>query len=226
MKRKFSALCLSVFCFLAYGGAQQAGTIKGAVMDELGKPVVTAQVIVDPIDGRPRGNAVQLIETDNSGHFSISSLALGSYKVFAKKDSAGYPDTSFAFYSNHIFATATLTANAPVVDLTLTVGPAAGVITGLVTNAENDPINTSFLLRRASDADNWISMSQKADYRVLVPPSVEVSVEVSAPGYKTWYYGGPSDTLRRPPIRLESGKEMKLDIQLQPADKIEKQPGG
>jgi len=43
-------------------------------------------------------------------------------------------------------------------------------------------------------------------------------------GYKTWFYGGPSDTLNRPPIRLDSGKEMRLDIQLQPEERLEKQP--
>jgi hypothetical protein len=148
-----------------------------------------------------------------------------SYKIFAVKEPAGYPNTAFGFYSNHMFPTVTLTADRPTADITLKVGPPAGVILGSVTDAVTGaPVLASFLLRRISDPGNWISMSQKADYRVLVPPSVEVSVEVSAPGYKTWYYGGPSDALGRPPVRLETRKEMKLDIQLQPEDKSEKQP--
>jgi Carboxypeptidase regulatory-like domain len=224
MKRTSLAVCFSVFCFLVYGRAQESGTIRGAVVDDVGKPVVTAQVIVDPADGRPRSNGVRLVETDGSGRFSMGNLAMGTYKVFAKKDSAGYPDTSFAFYSNHMFTTATLTSGAPEVDLILKVGPAASMLTGLVTDAEGHPINATFLLRRASDRDNWISMSQRPEYRILVPPSTDVLLEVSAPGCKTWYYGGPADALGRSPIRLESGKQMKLDVQLHPDDKIKKGP--
>jgi hypothetical protein len=214
-----SMLCLSVLCFLVYGRAEQPGAIRGVVVDEVGKPVASAQVIVDPIDGRPRGNAVQVVETDTTGRFSMGDLDFGSYKVFAKKDSAGYPDTSFAFYSNHIFATATLTPDVPVASLILKVGPAAGVVVGVVTDPENGPIGATFLLRRAADPDNWISLSQRPDYRIMVPPGVDVLLEVSATGFKTWYYGGPSDSLRRVPIRLETRKEMRLDIHLEPEER-------
>jgi len=193
-------------------------------VDEVGKPVATAQVIVDPMDGRPRSNAIQIVETDNGGRFSVAGLVFGSYKVFAKKDPAGYPDTSFAFYSNHLFATAALTPDAPVVDLILKVGPPASVVTGLVTGARNDPVSATFLLRRASDPENWISMSQRPEYRVLLPPRTDVVLEVSAPGYRTWYYGGAFDLMKRGPIRLESREEMRLDIQLEPESKAEKQP--
>ena len=155
----------------------------------------------------------------------MDDLELMTYKVFAMKESSGYPNTAAAFYSNHIFPTATLTATTPVVDLVLKVGPPAGVITGAVRDATTgNPVDAAFLLRRAADLDNWISMSQRSDYRVLVPPLVEVSVEVSAPGYKTWYYGGASDPTDRVPIRLESREVMKLDIQLEPEDKPDKQP--
>jgi hypothetical protein len=212
-------LFLSTLCLLAHGFAQQPGTIAGTVMDEVGKPLTGAHVIVDPADGRPRSSGLLIVETDKSGHFSIDSLALGTYKVFAKKDSAGYPDTSFAFYSNQVFATATLTRDAPIVNLMLKVGPVAGTMTGVVTGVRKDPISATFMLRRAADPNNWISMSQRPEYRILLPPGTDILLEVSAPGYKTWYWGGPSDSLGRPPIRLESRTEMKLDIQLQPEKK-------
>jgi carboxypeptidase family protein len=216
---------LNVSLLVAFAAAQQPGSISGTVVDERGSPVVQAQVRVDPLDGRLRGTPVRMVETDKDGHFIMNNLGLMSYKVFAMKESAGYPDTSGAFYSNNVFPTVTLTASVPTADITLKVGPPAGVVSGSVTNAVTGaPVLAGFLLRRASDPGYWISMSQKADYRVLVPPSVEVSVEVSAPGYKTWLYGGPSDPLNRPPIRLDSGKEMRLDIQLQPEEKLDKQP--
>jgi hypothetical protein len=56
-------------------------------------------------------------------------------------------------------------------------------------------------------------------YRVLLPPNTDILIEVSAPDYKTFYYGGTSDSLQRSPIRLESGQEPKLDIRLDPEEK-------
>ena len=122
------------------------------------------------------------------------------------KESAGYPDTSGAFYSNNVFPTVTLTASVPEPSTLARSGPASGSNVGLC-HRRLDRRACSCLLPAQEDLDpgQWILMSQKSDYRVLVPPSVKVSVEVSAPGYKTWFYdGGPSDTLNRPPIRLDS----------------------
>ncbi len=227
MKRRpiLLAASLNAFLVFSFATAERPGSILGTVVDERGSPVVQAQVSVDPIDGRVRGTPVRMVETDKDGHFIMNNLDLVSYKIFVSKESAGYPDTAFAFYSNNAFPTVNLTASMPTVTVALKVGPSAGLILGSVSNAaDGAPVLATFLLRKASDPDDWISMSQKSDYRVLVPPSVEVSVEVSAPGYKTWFYGGPSDTLNRPPIRLDSGKEMRLDIQLQPEEKLDKHP--
>jgi hypothetical protein len=222
MKSWPTALVILPFAWLLASScaAQQPGAIRGAVVDEKGMSVAAALVSVDPLDGVPRSDLVREVETDQRGHFSMDNLELGSYKVFAMKESSGYPNTAFAFYSNHVFLTATLTADIPTVDLTLRVGPPAVIITGLVTDAAtNKPLDAAFLLRRTAAPDNWISLSQTAKYRVLVPPLTDVSFEVSAPGYKTYYYGGASDPLRRPPVLLESGQELKLDIQLEPEEK-------
>jgi hypothetical protein len=214
------AAWLNVLLLFGFASGQSLGSISGTVLDEKGAPVVKAQVRVEPLDSRPMAMPVRMVETDKDGHFTMNSLALASYKLFAVKESAGYPNTSFAFYSNHMFPTVTLTAGLPKADITLKVGPPSGVILGTVASAvTSEPVSATFLLRRVSDPDNWISFSQRADYRALVPASVAVFVEVSAPGYKTWFYGGPTDTLKRPPIQLESAKEMKLDIRLEPEDK-------
>jgi hypothetical protein len=222
MKTQFAVISAIVYACLVLPSAvaQHAGSVRGTVLDENGIAVVAARVSVDPLDGRPRASAVREAETDKNGHFAIDNLELGAYGVFAMKESSGYADTASAFYRDHVFPTATLTADVPAVDLIVKIGPPAVVITGLVTDATtNKPLDTAFLLRRAADPDNWISLSQRPRYRVLVPPLTDVSFEVSAPGYKTYYYGGASDSLRRPPVRLESGQEMRLDIQLEPEEK-------
>lgn len=215
-QRLLFPLILSIYSICSQSSAQEPGSVQGAVLDEEGKSVVAAHVQVEPL-GKVLSSPVRETETDKTGHFLIDNLQLGSYKTFAMKESAGYPDTAFAFYSNQVFSTVTLTTNAPKVDLMLKIGPPSGVVNGLVTNAiTQELVSASFLLRRASDFENWISLSQRPQYRVLLPPNTDVLLEVSAAGYKTLYYGGPSDPLGRPAIRLNSGQEMKLDIQLQP----------
>lgn len=204
--------------------AQNSGSVRGSVVDENGVAVEGATVECDPADPRPWARDLQTVQTDKDGKFVANRLPLGSYKLFAMKESVGYPNLSFAFYSNHIFPTAALTEANPAAEVILKVGPSAGVITGTVRDAfTGNPTDAGFLLRRVSNVDNFISMSQRPEYRVLLPPDVEVLLEVSAPGHKTWYYGGPSDVLKRASIRLESGKVMKLDIQLEPEEKSESQ---
>ena len=50
---------------------------------------------VDPLVRIPQSDLVREAETDKNGHFSISDLELGAYKVFAMKEVAGYPEYSF-----------------------------------------------------------------------------------------------------------------------------------
>jgi hypothetical protein len=192
------------------------GLVRGVVVDETGAPVPAAQVSIDPLNGLPRLAPIRMAETDKRGHFSINKLELGTYKVFAKKESAGYPDLTFAFYSNQMFTTVTLLANSPTADVSLKVGPKAGVVSGLVTDAAtNRPVATTFTLRRVELPDEWVSIGQRSDYRILVPSSAKVSLEISAPGYKAWRYTG-EDGAPGTALDLAPGEEKQMDIHLQP----------
>jgi len=197
--------------------AEHPGVIRGLVVDESGVPVAAVQVSIDAMDGLPRLAPVRMAETDKNGHFSIDNLELGSYKVFAKKESAGYPDMSYAFYSNQIFTTATLIANSPAADVSLRVGPKAGTVWGLVTDsATNKPVATTFTLRRVDLPDEWVSIGQRSDYRILIPSSTKVSLEVSAPGYKVWQFPRDAGTAGGSLLDLAPGEQKRIDIRLQP----------
>jgi hypothetical protein len=220
---KFPEFLLIMAIACASLAAQNIGVVRGRVVDETGRTVEGVSVECDPIDSRPSGSAVRTVQTDKAGNFLVDRLSFGSYKLFAMKESAEYPNMAFAFYSNNVFPTVTLTAAIPAAEIILKVGPQAGAVEGTVRDGfSGNRVNATFLLSRALNPDSWISMSQPSDFKILVPPGADVLIEVSAQGYKTWHYGGASDVLRRPPVRLDSGKNMKLEIQLEPEEEGKK----
>ena len=190
--------------------AQNIGTIRGTVVDEAAAPISGAKVTARALDGRPTIGLIRYVETDRQGHFAIDRLEWGNYGVFAMKEESAYPDIGASLYSNDVFPRVTLATSAPTADIRIQLGPKAGTITGSVTNAVNGaPLNSSFKLMRSSAPDKWLSTSVPPTYRVLIPPSTDVLLEVTAPGFETW----------RPthPLHLVPGAEMLLDIALEPS---------
>jgi hypothetical protein len=183
------------------------GIISGTVIDEHGSPVLAAQVDVEAEDGRVRSLARRFVETDSDGRFSIDGLRWGKYRAFAKKESSSYADMAFPFYSNNLYPEASVTESAPTANLQIRLGPKAGALVGHVTNAETGaPLNAGFKLTRATNTDSWPSTSEPPVYRVLLPSAVDIQVEVSAPGFKTW--------MSSKPVRLQAGTELTLDVAL------------
>jgi len=184
-----------------------AGRIQGTVLDDHNLPLARAKVeALPPV----LGGVPPMAWTDAGGHFVIGHLAWGKYKVFAMKESAGYPDTTTGFYSGG-FVTATLSSAAPNANLRLRLGPKAAVIRGSVTNAlTRAPIRTAnSKLVRVSSPHDWIMTSPPSKYRVLLPPSTAVNLDVSAPGYLPKHYEK---------LEFASGTETRLDIRLVPKE--------
>jgi hypothetical protein len=59
---------------------------------------------------------------------------------------------------------------------------------------------------------------ERSATRVLVPPGLDVIVEVHAEGYRRWFHIDPSNR-SRPTLRLASGEEKQLDVELEPEEK-------
>lgn len=212
MRTTFAVILRSILILTAPGTAliaQDTGSIRGTVVDEIGIPIAAAKVNATSLNGRPMAKFIRYVETDGQGHFLIDRLEWGKYGVFAMKEESAYPDMGASLYSNDVFPTAAITPWSPVAELRIQLGPKAGIVAGSLTNASNGaPLNAGFKLTRASAPDKWLSTSTPPDYRVLVPSGTAVLVEVSAPGFKTWTPGHP--------LLLEPGAEMHLDIPLEP----------
>lgn len=206
---KVTCMCL-LFALGVSAQDQGTGVIRGIAVDENGAAVQGAMVNADSVAGGGliQHTLIRYVTTDATGHFSIDGLDWGKYDVFAKKEDSAYPNTNFSFYDNGSEPEATITPTLPTADVQIRLGPKAGILTGSVTNADTGaPVNAGFKLIRAASLDNWFSTSQPPNYRVLLPSSTDILLEVSAPGFKTWTLGHP--------LHLEPAAEMRLDIQLE-----------
>ncbi|MFZ0821660.1 MAG: hypothetical protein WAM91_16465 [Candidatus Acidiferrales bacterium] len=214
----FAAILLaSLISGVSNGHAQgQAfASVSGFVVDEGGLHVEGVKVRAWMVGG-PHNSSVQYFESDKNGHYLIDHLGFGTYKLFTKKEESRYPDTMSAFYSNDS-PTIKLNRYSPNATVDIHLGPKAGLLIGIVQDAVSAaPVNASFKLAPADAPERWLSTSEPANYSVLLPADTGVLLEISAPGYVTWHYGGPSDPQKRSPLRLKSGSETHLDIAMEP----------
>ena len=187
------------------------GSIQGTVLDEAGAPVPRATVAAYPVGTGALHSLIPEAETDEVGHFAINHLAVGRYTAIARKENAGYPNTYFSFYGEKHSAEVTLTDTNPNADIIVRLGRKAGLVSGSISKSGNGaPLNANFKLVPVASPENWMSSSVTPKYRILLPASVDVIIEATAPGFKAWKTPAP--------IRLGSGSEMRLDVVMEPAN--------
>ena len=152
--------------------------------------------------------------------FSISRLDYGRYTVSAAKPDEGYPELHFAFYTgfNVKLPTMTLSAEHPSASLVLHLWKKAGILIGTVADvATGKPLNANVEFRWVSEPRNYLSGSglANAQFRILIPSDVAVTMVVSLAGYEDWSYTTTDEAPVRNAILLRPGEELTLDIRLQ-----------
>jgi hypothetical protein len=209
-------LVLSLAVGLQGADEDRSGAIEGVVTYEDGAPVRGATAYAHPAD-RPIAGIVPHADTDENGHFVIRQLWLGKFRVSAKKEDEAYPELTFAFNVG-MTKEVVLSESSPAADVSLRLGPKAGIVTGTVTDAA-----TGNLLYPCAEL-KWKAKPQHSvsgtglvshEYRVLIPPDTDVMLKVWVDGYKTWFYPGAVDERFATAIRLQPGEELRLDIQMQ-----------
>lgn len=199
---------VATFCLVASARAG-TGSILGTVIDERGSPVAGVEVTARPT-GHPLLTLISLAYSDAQGHFSISKLGWGKYRICTSKLASGYPNTAFSsFYHKVYVPEVTLTPAAPSVEVRVRLGAKAGILSGITQDAVTGaPVNATIKLIRADSPGDWLSTSQPPNYRVLLPIGSAVLVHISGEGYKTWRSVKP--------LVLSSGQERHLDVALEP----------
>ena len=197
------------------------GRIEGTVLDEQGWPVknIGVHAVLEQT-----GMYMPTTHRDDEGRFLINGLEPGTYDVFGESSADSYPDAMVPFYNSAKLDKATLDGEAPSATLVLHLGPRAGALTGTVMdratgNAVVSRYNLHFILKQTANPGRSIEITSPPEFRLLVPPGVEVSLDVSADGYKSWFYADPLSPSKRLPLRLESGQETPIAITLEPSAK-------
>jgi hypothetical protein len=203
--------------------ASGLGSIKGTVITEYGTPVNQARVWVDAggeyFVRPPRSGFDQFMTTDENGRFQIAGLKLRRYSVASDKEEDGYADMRFFMYQPPSPIEVSLTPAEPVADVTLQLGPKAGVVNvSAVDKITGKPVAACIRISLIADSRH-ISICPAS--RMLVPPQADVILKVSAEGYKDWFYPGTSEESHALPIRLQSEEQKSLDVELQPGAKNE-----
>jgi Carboxypeptidase regulatory-like domain len=212
----FVLACFGVSALHAQAVApSRTGVITGRVVDQAGAPVPYAKVDFTALP--QRSGRLMDRKADDNGHFSVE-LPFGKYLLVATKTEAGYPNARAPIYDrpeNDVIAE--LSDKTPNVDVTVKVGPRAGVIIGqVVDEATRKAVNTaSAEIHRADNPAVMYGTSITSDFRLLIPPSVPVYFEVKAEGYEPWRYTRNNRTPAS--LTLKSDESMTISIRLKPA---------
>lgn len=149
-------------------------------------------------------------KSDSTGHFEISGLALLNYHVYASKPQDGYPNADPA-YSDENQAAIALSRDHPSGSVIISLRKAGMLIADVRDKTTGKPVSASYKL---SVPKRWARQGELS-HPLLIHPSTDVRLEVSATGYKTWFYSDESNPSRQLPLRLESGEQRSLRIELE-----------
>jgi hypothetical protein len=195
----------------------QPGRIMGTVVNDEGDPVKGATLCTRVKAANGESTSCGATQTDENGKFEISQLPLAKIDVYAQAEMQGYWQDA----STPRKQTVTLTTKAPIAHVALSAGPKPGELIVNVMDKTTGKAVHSFFVTLIGDTAGFCSgtgnfrQAGASGVRVPIPPATDVIVEVSAEGYKNWFYTDPSDS-SRPVLRLESGEEKVLEAELEP----------
>ncbi len=211
-----SVVFLTVVLYCTAFAAPESGTIRGRVFDESGHPIRGASINILGKGSHVGHRPIRNFETTGDGSFEVLSVPFGTYVVVGSKESDGYPDQKLAFYSNLNVPTVTVTPEAPLATVRVTLGPKAAriqlgksldTITGRVVES------ATITLKRVWNPSFFITTSATTS-SLEVPADVDLTCEISAPGYLTYLCNPAPGHV----IRLGSKDTFEVIPRLRPQD--------
>ena len=206
--------CAFCIAYPAFGQATR-GRIIGTVINERGTPVPNAQASPQFLGPSVMRTLVKKVDTDQYGRFTIDGLDWGAYAIYAGKKAEGYPDTRIPLYRTRPAPNVVLSPEHAMGYETVVIVPKGGVLVSSVRDAvTHAPVGTELILQK-TDGSGLMGISEPPDFQVLLPANADVLVEIRARGYKLWVYAETSGR----PLRLKSGEQAKIEVNLTPLEK-------
>jgi len=179
------------------------GAIQGYVVDADGQPIVGARVFALPhVGGFPRPPETAV--TTAKGEFLLTQAQVGANSVFASKNGDGYPDTTFAAFTDGVVSVPQVNVNAGstaagvVVEL-----KKGGQLSGTVSDFQTKKpiVGAEIVISRADDPHLYVAFrSDTAGHFTMDVPARPFNVQISQPGYTTWENGELAPHSKGPPI--------------------------
>jgi hypothetical protein len=219
----FAAALLFLLTSPSYSQASEQGRpegrVIGTVLDELDQPINKAQVCT-VVNLPGESHSLCVARTDKTGQFQINHLPMGTFGVVASKIDDGYEDFEHAAPEQ----TVTLTPEQPLASVTVKLGPRAGILIPSVKDVVTGKPVSDFWVSWKFDIPNGsstgVSGFSRWTTRTSIPADRDLSLEVSAHGYKKWVYADGSSPYQPLSLRLRSAERRVITVDLQPeADK-------
>jgi hypothetical protein len=209
----FFLLALSVPLGLT---AQMSGTITGVILNENLQPVPHDRVRLADNPVGPMNTEITY-GSDDAGRFVIPNVKWGSYTLQGMKVDDGYPDTFLLFYRYHVAQpTVTLSPDEPLADVVVPIGPKAGRILPVVTDAATGAAIDSSEITLYMSGSVPLSASFPGDSKnILAPASIVFSIGVHAKGYADWYYPGVATRGAAGNVNLKPSEQLNFNVRLQ-----------
>jgi hypothetical protein len=185
--------------------APHAGSIRGLVLTEDGKPLANATVY----GLRELDMTHQLrTTTDDKGQFLLEKIPAGSIYLLAFKESDWYPYNFFAFFAAGAGKPTTVAVEGgkTTENRAIHMGPRAGALNLDIVDVNGATVSDGVNLIFTRDGMPGDYQRGGGGYPILVP-TVPFRLTVEAPGYQPWHSGV---------IKPESTKTLDIAVQMKP----------
>jgi hypothetical protein len=196
--------------------AARPGSIVGTVVDEDGKPVLGSEVSYSVgTEGREASGTSS--SNNPNGEFELTQLPLGKVELNAASALSGYGLNNASPYKQ----TVVLTEANPIAHVRMKVGPKPAMLALTVTDRTSGKAIDGFMIRIIADGGGlsagtgYFAQTPEGDREVPVSPLSDFLLEVTAKGYKNWFYSNPADP-SDPTLHLESGERRAVQVTMQP----------
>ena len=154
--------------------------------------------------------------TDDQGKYRFENLPWwGRYTVYAQDEDAGYSDISTGPAGDSHSAEVEISPEHPEAELSFTLPPKAGFVRIHLRNGKTGQaisgMNVAVMPMEKPESPLF-TLSCYSDHTILVPPDKNLLLHVKSDGFREW----DESVGNGKPLNLSSGKQMTLDIQLEP----------